>query len=76
MKTLDDIKNDMSDLYESLKAGDVDLKVAAELANISGKYLKAEQLQLAREVFLDAKRPALGYHPPSERNDPPLIVAS
>jgi hypothetical protein len=43
----------MSELYEALKAGTVDLKVAAELANISGKFLKAEQLQLAREVFIE-----------------------
>ena len=53
MKTLDDIKRDMSELYEALKTGYVDLKVASELANISGKFLKSEQLQLAREVFLE-----------------------
>jgi len=51
MKTLDDVKADMSALYEELKRGDVEIKQAAELANITGKYLKAEQLQLAREVF-------------------------
>jgi len=55
MKTLDNIKQDMSTLYEALLAGTIDLKVASELANISGKFLKAEQLQLAREVFLDNK---------------------
>ena len=53
MKTLDDIKRDMSELYEALKTGYVDLKVASQLANISGKFLKAVQLQLAREVFLE-----------------------
>jgi hypothetical protein len=53
MKNLNDIKQDMSDLYEALKAGTVDLKVAGELANISGKFLKAEQLQLAREIFTE-----------------------
>ena len=53
MKNLNDIKSDMSELYERLKAGTVDLKVASELANISGKFLKAEQLQLAREVFTE-----------------------
>ena len=51
MKNLNDIKADMSALYEELKAGTVEIKQAAELANITGKYLKAEQLQLAREVF-------------------------
>ena len=51
MKTLDDIKFDMSALYEEVNSGRTELKIAAELANIAGKYLKAEQLQLAREIF-------------------------
>lgn len=51
MKTLNDVKADMSALYEELRSGKVEIKQAAELANITGKYLKAEQLQLAREVF-------------------------
>lgn len=50
-KTLDDVKLDMSALYEELKAGSVEIKLAGELANITGKYLKAEQLKLAREIF-------------------------
>jgi hypothetical protein len=52
MKTLNDIKQDMSDLYEQVKTGAVDLKTAGELSNISGKFLKAEQLELARDIFL------------------------
>jgi hypothetical protein len=52
MKTLNDIRGDMSSLYDSLLAGKVELKLAAELANIAGKSLKAEQLQLSREIFL------------------------
>jgi hypothetical protein len=51
-KTLDDIKSDMSALYDNVVEQSVDLKTAAELANIAGKFLKAEQLQLAREIFL------------------------
>lgn len=51
IKSLDDVKADMGALYEDLRKGDVDIKVAAELANITGKYLKAEQLKLAREIF-------------------------
>lgn len=50
-KTLSDVKFDMSELYEGVKAGNVDLKLAGELANITGKYLKAVQLELAKEVF-------------------------
>jgi len=56
MKTLSDIKQDMSDLYEQVRAGQVDLRTAGELANISGKFLKAEQLELAREIFLNSKQ--------------------
>jgi hypothetical protein len=55
MKTLTDIKQDMSELYDQLKIGAVDLKTAAELANISGKFLKAEQLELATAIFIDGK---------------------
>lgn len=51
-KTLDDVKRDMSELYEQVKAGTSDLRRASELANITGKFLKAEQLKLAREIFL------------------------
>jgi hypothetical protein len=57
MKTLDDIKLDMSVLYEEVSDGTVELKTAGELANIAGKFLKAEQLQLAREIFTSGKLP-------------------
>ena len=43
----------MSELYEQLKTGEIDIKTASELANITGKFLKAEQLQLARDIFLN-----------------------
>lgn len=56
MKTMNDIKKDMSVLYEEVRSGSTDLKTASELANIAGKYLKAEQLQLAREIFVDDKK--------------------
>lgn len=52
VKSLQDIQKDMSELYEQVRSGAVDLKAACELANIAGKYLKAEQLILMREMFL------------------------
>lgn len=55
MKSLNDIKQDMSTLYDQLAQGDVDLKTASELANIAGKFLKAEQLELATAIFIDGK---------------------
>ena len=59
IKTLTDVKADMSDLYEQVKSGACDLKLAAELANITGKYLKAVQLEFAREVFTANKGAAV-----------------
>jgi hypothetical protein len=52
LKSLSDIKEDMSTLYDELRSGKVELKLAAELANIAGKNLKAEQMELAKAIFL------------------------
>ena len=64
MKTLDDVKLDMSELYESVKNGGTDLRLAAELSNIAGKYLKAAQLDLAREIFIEGKERTLRIQSP------------
>jgi hypothetical protein len=45
VKTLNDVKLDMSELYEAVKNGEIELKLASELANIAGKFLKAEHLR-------------------------------
>lgn len=55
-KSLDTLKDDMAQLYDEVRAGKTELRVASELANIAGKYLKAEQLQLAREIFVHDKQ--------------------
>lgn len=63
MKTLTDVQQDMSELYTAVKDGTIELKNAAELANIAGKYLKAEQLKLAREIFVSHR----------SRVEPPIL---
>jgi hypothetical protein len=55
MKTLDDVKQDMSVLYDNLSNRKLDLQTASELANIAGKFLKDESLVLAREMFIADK---------------------
>lgn len=50
-KTLDDVQADMSEIVEQLKADEIEIKKADAIVNATGKYLKAEQLKLAREVF-------------------------
>lgn len=65
-KTLDDVKADMSALYDQVRDGTCDLKVAGELANITGKFLKAVQLDLATDMFLSnqpSKPLELGHAP-------------
>lgn len=52
-KSLEDVKADMSSLYDELLSGQVEVKLAGELANITGKYLKATQLDLAERIFQD-----------------------
>lgn len=51
-KSLENIMEDMSLLYDQVRDGGMELKPAAELANIAGKYLKAYQLQLAERIFV------------------------
>ena len=71
MKSIDDIKQDMSELYDRLKEGQLELKLASELANIAGKNLKAEQLKLAREIFENGNS-GLRLLPPAQPEQPKL----
>ncbi len=59
MKSMDDIKEDMSTLYDMVMKDELELKKASELANIAGKNLKAEQLALARDIFVNDTRPKM-----------------
>lgn len=58
-KSLDQVSDDMSTLYDEVKSGATELKTADTLANIAGKILKAEQLQLAKDIFMADKPKAL-----------------
>lgn len=53
------VADEMQRLYADLRNGAIELKTASELANITGKYLKAFQLDLAERIFLagEAKNP-------------------
>ena len=53
-KSLADIQVDMSALYDQLRDGALELKLASELANIAGKNLKAKQLELAESIFMQS----------------------
>lgn len=46
-KTLEDVKADMSELYEAVKAGDTDLKRARTLSCVANTFLRACEAELA-----------------------------
>ena len=75
-KTLADVKRDMGILYDRLISGEIELKAADSAANIAGKFLKGEQLELAREMFmasapaLRAREPAAGGTPATGKSEP------
>lgn len=51
MKNVTDLRNDLLDVYEKTKKGEIDVKVAAELANNAGKILKTAAIQLGYNQF-------------------------
>lgn len=51
MKTITDLRNDLMDVYEKTKSGEMDLPVAAELANNAGKIIKTAAVQLSYNQF-------------------------
>lgn len=69
MKSMNDIKEDMSALYNDLRDGKIDLKLAAELANVTGKNLKAEQLLLARDIFMSGQPIPLPPPPAAKKSE-------
>ena len=54
-KSLDQIMEDMSALYDEVRQDETELKKASELSNIAGKNLKAYQLQLATDIFTSGR---------------------
>lgn len=52
MEKLNFYSEEMQKVYNQVRDGTIELKPAELLANIAGKGLKAEQLKLAREIFL------------------------
>jgi hypothetical protein len=46
MKHISELTTELSSLYDGLKNGTVDVKVAAELNNTAGKIIHAQRVQL------------------------------
>lgn len=75
MKSLNDWEHEMSRLYDEVRGGETELKTAAELTNIAGKALKAQQLKLAREIFENGRAGA-GLLGAIQQSEVKLVKAS
>lgn len=51
MKTITDLRNDLLDVYQKTKSGEIELSVASELSNNAGKIIKTAALELAYNQF-------------------------
>lgn len=46
MKNISELTVQLSDLYEGLKSGTIEVKVAAEMNNTAGKIINTQRVQL------------------------------
>jgi hypothetical protein len=46
MKHISELTTELSALYEALKTGEIDVKVATEMNNTAGKIINAQRVQL------------------------------
>lgn len=78
MKTATQLRNDLSTVFDDLRAGSIDTKQASELANLAGKMISSAKAQLEyyelaglKPVipFLEESAPtAIGSEKPSSRS--------
>jgi tyrosine-protein phosphatase YwqE len=55
MKHVEELQKNLSDLYQSLKNGEVDCKTADSLANVAGKFINSVKLQLVYAELREEK---------------------
>ena len=46
MKNVSELRNELSTVFQSLKSGEMEHKVAAQLANVAGKMISSAKAQL------------------------------
>lgn len=51
INNLSDVKAELSKVYDRLDSGQMEIKDADSRANVLGKYIKADALEFAKEVF-------------------------
>jgi len=46
MKNVTELRNELADVFAKLKAGEIDVKAAESLANLSGKIINSAKAQI------------------------------
>lgn len=46
MKNVSELRNELSEVFQSLKNGEMEHKVASQLANVAGKMISSAKAQL------------------------------
>lgn len=60
MKNIEELRNNLSTLFEQIKTGQMDVKAAAEMNNTAGKIISTLKVQLDYAA-LRKEAPQIGY---------------
>jgi hypothetical protein len=61
MKNVSELRNELSAVYKDLRAGDVDPKVAKELANLAGKMINSAKIQIDYHTMRGDKHAKINF---------------
>lgn len=63
MKTINDLRNDLLTLFDDIKSGKTDVKVAAEMNNTAGKIINSVKAELEYSALkkVEPSIPFLNY---------------
>lgn len=60
MKTATQLRRDLSEIFDQLKSGQIELKQAAELSNIAGKMISSAKVQV-EYYALTGEKPSIAF---------------
>ena len=56
MQNITELRKSLSENYEAIKDGSMELKVASELANVAGKIINSLKVELEYNLKMDYKK--------------------
>ena len=57
MKNIEQLRNELADNFNKLKAGEIEVPVASELNNTAGKMIQTVALELKQAELVQSKNP-------------------